>query len=249
MTNMSQISTLRFHKKVVLITGASGGVGQSIALKLAAEGADVALVDCQRDLLQNLAQRCNQFGGRSTSYTVNLLNETEIDGLKPMVLKDYSEIDILVHNAGIIALSPLLDAHISDFDRQYQCNVRAPFLLTQMFLPSLIARRGQIVFINSTAGLNAGRGVAQYAATKHALKALADSLRDEVNSQGVRVLSLYLGRTATPMQAKVHAFEGKTYQPERLIQPEQVASIMADALAMGREAEITEIRMRPMQKA
>jgi NADP-dependent 3-hydroxy acid dehydrogenase YdfG len=74
---------------------------------------------------------------------------------------------------------------------------------------------------------------------------LADSLREEVNAQGVRVLSVFLGRTATPMQAKVHQWEGKSYTPERLIQPEQVASVVLGALVLGPEAEITDIRICP----
>jgi short-subunit dehydrogenase len=97
-------------------------------------------------------------------------------------------------------------------------------------------------------GLAAAAGVSQYSATKHALKALADSLREELNGVGVRVLSVYLGRTATPMQAQLSMEEGLEYHPERLIQPSQVAASVVGALALGREAEVTDIRIRPMLK-
>jgi NADP-dependent 3-hydroxy acid dehydrogenase YdfG len=86
----------------------------------------------------------------------------------------------------------------------------------------------------------------QYASTKHGLKALADSLREEVNSRGVRILSIFPGRTATPTQEKVHAGEGRPYRPERLLQPEDVAAVVINALCLPRTAEVTEIKIRPM---
>jgi short-subunit dehydrogenase len=121
-------------------------------------------------------------------------------------------------------------------------------MLTQALLPLLKARQGQIVFINSTVGLRAGANVGQYAATKHGLKALADSLRDEVNADGVRVLSVFLGRTATPMQAAIHEMEGRVYHPEFLMQPEDVAAVVINALSLPRTAEMTDIHVRPMIK-
>jgi NADP-dependent 3-hydroxy acid dehydrogenase YdfG len=90
--------------------------------------------------------------------------------------------------------------------------------------------------------------VAQYAATKHALRAFTNSLRQEVNADSVRVLSVFLGRTATPMQQAIHAQEGKPYHSERLIQPEDVAAVVVNALSLPRTAEVTEIHMRPFLK-
>jgi NADP-dependent 3-hydroxy acid dehydrogenase YdfG len=104
------------------------------------------------------------------------------------------------------------------------------------------------VFINSSAGLNARAELAQYAATKHALKAIADSLREEINDDGVRVLSIFLGRTATPMQATVHEMEGREYHPERLMQPEDVATVVINALSLPRSAEVTNIVVRSLAK-
>ncbi len=240
--------TQEFAHQVAMITGATSGVGCCIAQMLAARAAEVALVGRRLDALRSVAERCAQFGVKTKWYQADLCHGTEIDELKDRVLKDFGGVDILVHSAGTITLSSLAEAALEAFDEQYQCNVRAPFALTQALLASLIARQGQIVFLNSTAGLQALNGVSQYAATKHALKAIADSLREEVNDRGVRVLNVFLGRTATPMQARIHEVEGRGYHPEELIQPEQVATVVANALALGREAEITEIRMRPMRK-
>ena len=90
---------------------------------------------------------------------------------------------------------------------------------------------------------------AQYDSTKHALKALADSLRGEINRHGVRVLSVYLGRTASEMQERIHRMEGKPYRPELLLQPNDVASIVVNVLSLPRTAEVTDISIRPMIKS
>src|SRR5205823_14512582 len=113
-------------------------------------------------------------------------------------------------------------------------------------LPMLRASRGQVVFVNSSSGIRAKPFSSQYDATKHALRALADSLRDEVNGDGIRVLSVYLGRTASEMQARIHATTNKPYRPELLLQPEDIAAIVLSALSLPRTAEVTDMHIRPM---
>jgi NADP-dependent 3-hydroxy acid dehydrogenase YdfG len=113
----------------------------------------------------------------------------------------------------------------------------------------LRSRQGQIVFINSSvAVVNARAKLGQYAASKHALKAIADSLREEVNADGLRVISVYPGRTATPMQAAVHEMEGRAYHPEHLMQPDDVAAMVINALSLPPSAEVTDIMIRPLTK-
>ena len=90
---------------------------------------------------------------------------------------------------------------------------------------------------------------AQYDSTKHALKAVADSLRGEINTHGVRVLSVYLGRTASEMQERIYQMEGRPYRPELLLQPGDVASIIVSALSLPSTAEVTDISIRPMIKS
>lgn len=199
-------------------------------------------------LLRAVAEKCIASGSKAACYQVDLLEEKEIKKLKKQVTKTFGGVNILVHSAGVIARSTVATASSKDFDWQYLSNVRAPFLLTRLFLPTLTVRRGHIVFINSTVGLVGAQGLSQYSATKHALRGLADSLREEVGPQGVRVLSVFLGRTATPMQAKVHKWEKKPYVPENLIQPDQVASVVIGALILGSKAEVTDIRIRPTLK-
>jgi NADP-dependent 3-hydroxy acid dehydrogenase YdfG len=110
-------------------------------------------------------------------------------------------------------------------------------------------QKGQIAFINSTQGLQAQARVGQFAATQHALKALADSLRDEVNSDGVRVFSVYPGRTATPRMEAIFTREGRAYKPELLLQPEDIAEVVINALMMPLTAEMTNGTIRPRVKS
>src|SRR3989454_9395399 len=102
--------------------------------------------------------------------------------------------------------------------------------------------RGQIVFINSTVGLATRANVAQFSATQHGLKAMADCLREEVNPDGVRVLTVFPGRTATARQAAIHQLEGRPYHPDRLLQTRDVAAVVLNALGLDRTAEVTDIR-------
>jgi NAD(P)-dependent dehydrogenase (short-subunit alcohol dehydrogenase family) len=174
--------------------------------------------------------------------------DEDIEALAAHLQQSCGHLDLLVHSAGVYSMGRIESAPAAELDWQYRTNVRAPYVLTQALLPLLRPRQGQIVFVNSSAGLSARANVSQYAATKHALKAIADSLRAEVNAEGIRVLSVYPGRTATPMQAAVHQIEGRAYHPDRLMQPEDVADVVLNALLLPRSAEVTDIHVRPLAK-
>src|SRR4029077_17266440 len=232
--------------QVSVVTGANSVIGKAIALALAAHGATVCLVGRRMEALQLVAEQASNGSG---CYQANLGVDSDIAALVTNLNQDVKGIDILVHSAGVIQLSSFECGSPDQLDWHYKVNVRAPYLLTQGLLPVIKARQGQIVFVNSTAGLRAGANASQYASTKHALKALADSLREEVNAAGVRVLSLFLGRTASPMQATVHEMEHRKYNPELLMQPEDVAAVVINALTLPRTAEVTEVSMRPCVKS
>ncbi|MGH3941832.1 MAG: SDR family NAD(P)-dependent oxidoreductase, partial [Pseudonocardiaceae bacterium] len=139
-------------------------------------------------------------------------------------------------------------ASIKNFDELYRTNVRVPYELTQATLGALTRRRGDIVFINSTQGLSAAGGLSGYAATQHAMKAVSESLRSEVNGQGVRVTTIHLGRTATTLQEGIFAAEGRTYTPELLIQPDDVADVVANIVALPKRTQITSVTLLPTHK-
>lgn len=238
-----------FADQIALVTGASSGIGQAIALALAAQGATLGLVGRRVERLEAVAESVPATARRVECYRADLTQDQDIRALATRFERDFGALDLLIHSAGVYALGTIEAAPVEDFDRQYRTNVRAPYLITQVLLPMLRSRRGQVVFMNSTAGIRAPANVGQYAATKHALRAIADSLREEVNADGIRVLSVVLGRTATPMQAAIYETEGRTYRPELLLQPEDVAAVVINALSLPRSAEVTEISMRPLIKS
>jgi NADP-dependent 3-hydroxy acid dehydrogenase YdfG len=235
--------------RVAVITGSGSGIGKAIAQALAARGSVVCLVGRRTETLQAVLGTKASEAGRAFCYEADLAIKHDVEMLVGKLRDAFSGIDILVHGAGVIKLSRLEYASEEQLDEQYRINLRAPYLLTRALMPMICSRKGQIVFLNSTAGLRAGANVSQYAATKHALKAVADSVREELNPAGVRVLSLFLGRTATPMQASIFAAEQREYNPAILMQPEDVAEVVVNALALARTAEITEITMRPATKS
>ena len=233
--------------KVALVTGASSGIGRAIAFSLAAQhiaqGAVLGLKGNNMDELQQVARVAKV----AQVSSIDLSQPQQIAALAAHVGERAASLDFLIHSAGAIALGTLESAAPADLDRQWNINLRAPYLLTQALLPLLKRSRGQVVFINSSAGVDAVPRSGQYSATKHGLRALADSLRAEVNAYGIRVVSVFVGRTATPMQAAVHASEGRVYRPERLIQPEDVASLVVHALSLPPTVEVTALHLRPAQ--
>jgi NAD(P)-dependent dehydrogenase (short-subunit alcohol dehydrogenase family) len=186
----------------------------------------------------------------SRVYPVEFTIGGELERLASELAAELAGIDILVHSAGAFSTGSFEEMDVAEFDRQWFVNVRAPYVLTRALLPALRKRRGQIVFVNSSTGLGApgAARISAYAATKQALRALADGLRSEVNADGVRVLSVYPGRTATALQESIHAQDGRVYRPEDLLQPGDIVEAVMASLRLPRTAELTDIVLRPMRK-
>ncbi len=235
--------------RIAVVTGASSGIGRAMALALARQGVRLCVVGRDRAALEETVAEVQPFS-KATGLSIDLTLPEKITPLLEHLQTEAGRLDILIHGAGVARQDLMEHSRIEDLDLQYATNVRAPYVVTQLLLPLLTVGRGQIVFINSSVGLAARRPeTGQYSATKHALKAIADSLREEVNQRGIRVLTIYLGRTATPMQQALYRKENKVYQPEMLLQPEDVASLAVHALMLPSTAEVTDISMRPMQKS
>jgi NADP-dependent 3-hydroxy acid dehydrogenase YdfG len=229
-----------------LVTGASSGIGRATAAILARSNARVVLVGRRKSVLEELALEC---GSLASAYPCDMTDDAQLKRLATRIQADCARIDILVHSSGIIKMGRTETSPVADFDAQYAANVRGPYILTQLFLPFLRAVSGQIVFVNSSitrANNTDGRG--SYAATQQAVHSIANALRDEVNEAGVRVTTIFPGTTATQRQVNLHEISGKRYDPDRMLQPEDVAEAVLFALTIGRTAEITDLYLRPMRK-
>jgi NADP-dependent 3-hydroxy acid dehydrogenase YdfG len=223
-----------------LITGAGSGIGAAVARRLAERGEELWLLARNAVRAKELAA---QFPGAKTLVGDLATPERLSWAFGQQPLPD--RLDSLQHIAGVIELGAVGDLPAKAWQRQLAANLVAPAEITRLMLPMVRLAQGHVVFVNSGAGLHANAQWGAYAASKHGLKALADSLRAEEHGNGVRVTSVYPGRTATPMQESTHQQEGKEYDPSRWIDPESVASTVLAAIDLPRDAEINDVSVRP----
>ena len=229
--------------RTALVTGASSGIGAAVAEALGRAGARLLLTGRDTGRLSEVAGRTGS--PQVETFAVDLTDDGQLRELAERAGSVFGSLDVLVHAAGALFWGPVATTPVAELDRQMAVNVRAPFLLTQLVLPLLRAAGGQVVLVNSNAVRRPAAGMASYAASKHALLGLADCLREEVAGDGVRVLSVFPGRTATPMQQELRRLEGQPYDPAGLLQPEDVAALVLEALMLPPRAEATDLFMRP----
>jgi short-subunit dehydrogenase len=222
------------------ITGAGSGIGAAVAAALHARGDELMMLSRTKDRAEELAARFPD----ATLLVADLANPWALESaLAAAVLP--ATLDTLLLIAGIARRDTVAALDASQVSAQIEVNLVSPMLLTRALLPALRQRRGHVVLANSTACWHAKPGWAAYASSKSGLRAFADSLRVEEQQNGVRVTSLYLGRTATPMQESVHAQEGWTYDPSLWIQPETVAQAVTGVLDVPPDAAIPEVWITP----
>lgn len=225
-------------EKIAVITGATGGMGQELVKELAQ---DHIVYACGRDQskLDELAELPNVHVVRA-----DLISEALSEKFSPELLGP-SRIDVLVHAAAIADRRSVSDASLEDWRRQLDLNVVVPALLTKSLLPALRAAKGTAIFINSGAGMGPHPGHAVYAASKHALRGLADSLRKEESGNGVRVSTVSPGPTDTQMLFENMKDAGVAYEPEAYIQPREIARAVRMVVDAGASTQITEVAVRP----
>jgi NAD(P)-dependent dehydrogenase (short-subunit alcohol dehydrogenase family) len=233
------------ENRVALVSGASSGIGRAIALALAAGGATVLAVGRDAQRLAEVVVEAQASHARIEAVPCDLTDDRAIHAFSADLASTTGALDVLVHAAGTIDFGTVAEAPIDQLDRLVSVNLRAPYVLTQAVLPLLRHSRGHIIFINSSAGLRPSGGLAAYGATKHALRGLADALRDEVNPLGIRVTSVYPGRTRTPLQASVYRWEGRDEPLTGLLEPSDIASMVVALVSLPQSAEVTDLHLRP----
>ncbi len=219
-----------------LVTGAGSGIGEVLTDALHARGDQLLLLARSRE-------RAEQLGSRWAGARTIVADLADAASLVDLDLPE--RLDSVVHAAGVVTLGTVAELSAMSWREQIAVNLLAPAELTRLALPALRAAQGTVLFVNSGAGLRANPQWAGYAASKHGLRALADALRAEEREHGVRVTSVYPGRTATPMQQRVHDQEGKEYDASEWIRPETVADAILHVLDLPRDATIPDVTVSP----
>lgn len=233
---------MKWENKTALVTGASQGIGRAIALSLAAERINLALVGRNEDRLQNVAKECEKFGVKVKVYALDLADVTKIPALIQNVKDDFKSLSILVNNAGTHVNGNPFESDLKAWDYTLDINFKAVYHLTNLAL-ALIASQdaGAIINISSIAGQMTYKGGEIYCATKHALKAYSNCLFESVREKNIRVTTLYPGYVNTNMG------RGEKLDESKMIQPEDIAMVVNNFLKMPITACSTEITIRPQR--
>ena len=221
-----------------LVTGGGSGIGAVLAERLLERGDELYL-------LARSTERAHDLRADLPGATVLVADLADASAVERVADSLPGSLDSVVHLAGVVDLGPVASLSTDEWQSQVAVNLVTPAVLTRVCLPALRAARGTVVFVNSGAGLVAHPQWSAYAASKHGLRALADSLRAEEQEHGLRVTSVFPGRTATPMQERVHEQEGKEYDASAWIDPATVADAILHVLDLPNDATVTDLTIRP----
>lgn len=221
---------MEFEGKVAIVTGATSGIGMATARKFAEQGGKVAAAGRKKDVLSKIE------AANIKTYAVDLLDERETAAFVQNVLKDFGGIDVLVNAAGIIANGTVENTTLDDYDLMMNINVRSVLQLTQLALPSIIERKGNIVNVSSVTGLRAFPNVFAYCISKAAVDQFTRCAALELAPKGVRVNAVNPGVTRTNLHRNSGMNEdayaafverSKTTHPiGRIGEPEEIADLI-----------------------
>ena len=233
---------MEFDGKVAIVTGATSGIGMATTLRFAEQGARVAAVGRKKEVLAKVARP------NVKTYAVDVTSEQETAAFAKRVLEDFGGVDILINAAGIIANGTIENTRLADYDLMMNINVRSVFQLTQLVLPSIIERKGNIVNVSSVTGLRAFPNVFAYCVSKAAVDQLTRCAALELAPKGVRINAINPGVVRTNLhlnsgmnEENYAAFveRSKTTHPlGRIGQPEEIADLIL-FLASSRAGWIT----------
>lgn len=224
-----------------VLTGAGAGIGAALAQLLSDRGDRLVLLVRTPERAEELTAR---WGERHRFEVVDLADGAAVTAAGRRLAAELGEVSSLVHCAGVVDLGRVAELEASTWGNQLAVNLTAPALLTSAMMPALRAGRATVAFVNSTAGLVANAEWSAYAASKHGLKAVADALRAEESAHGLRVTTVFPSRTATGMQVKVHAQEGKEFNPDDWMSADTVAASLVHVLDLPLDATIPELTIR-----
>ena len=238
--------------KVVVITGASSGLGEATARMLSAQGAVVVLGARRVDRIEALAKELSDAGGRALALQTDVTRAADLQRLVDAAVEKFGRIDVLVNNAGLMPSSPLERLKIADWDRMIDVNIKGVLYGIAAALPHMKAQKGgHIVNVSSVAGHKVRAGTAVYSATKHAVRVLTEGLRQEIKPYDIRTTIVSPGAVATELpdsitEADVQAGVKAFY--EIAIPADSFARAVVYALSQPDDVDINEILFRPTRQ-
>ena len=227
--------------KVALVTGAGKGIGRAVALALAAEGVNVGLLARTASDLETLSAEIALLGVKTSSVLADVADRTAVNLAVAQIHQELGPIDILINNAGIGSFAKFLEMEPEQWEQIIQVNVLGTYYVTRAALPDMIARQsGDIINISSTSGQRAAAGSSAYSASKFAVLGLTEALMQEVRKHNIRVSALTPSTVATPLAIGNNLTDGN---PEKVMQPEDIAEFIVSQLKLNRRIFIKEAGM------
>jgi NADP-dependent 3-hydroxy acid dehydrogenase YdfG len=254
-----KVPEARLDGAVALVTGASSGIGEATAEALAREGASVAVAARRTDRVEELAERIRAAGGEALPMTTDVTKEPEARAAVERTVSELGRLDILVNNAGVMLLGPVVDAPLEEWERMIDVNLLGLLYCSHAALPHLLRAaedgpRGvsDMVNISSVAGRIARKGSAVYNATKHAVGAFSEGLRQEVTERHLRVSLIEPGAVATELpdhnRPEVREEIGKRFESIERLEAEEIADAIAYTVTRSRHVAVNEMLIRPTEQ-
>jgi len=238
--------------KIVVITGASSGLGEASARFLCAQGASVVLGARRVDRMQALAGELNGRGGKALALKTDVTRREQVQALVDAAVQTYGKIDVMINNAGLMPQSPLERLKVDDWDRMIDVNIKGVLYGIAAALPYMKRQKsGHIINVSSVAGHKVRPGGAVYSATKHAVRVLSEGLRQEVKPYNIRTTVISPGAVDTELPNSITEPDiaeniRKVY--ELAIPAESFARAVAFAMSQPEDVDVNEILYRPTRQ-
>jgi NADP-dependent 3-hydroxy acid dehydrogenase YdfG len=251
--------TNRLDGTVALVTGASSGIGEATARTLAERGAVVAIAARRKDRLDELARDIEQRGGRALAIETDVTDQEQACAAVQRTVDELGRLDIVINNAGVMLLGPILDAPIEEWDRMVTLNLQGLLYIAHAALPHLLKtaegqprRVADLVNISSVAGRVARSGSGVYNLTKHGVGAFSESLRQELATRHVRVCVVEPGAVETELadhlRAEIREQMMKRFGDIERLQADDIADAISYIVTRSRHVAINEVLIRPTEQ-
>ena len=239
--------------KVVVITGASSGLGAQAARHLAEQGATVVLGARREDRIKALAEEITAKGGTALAVETDVTDRASVQNLVDTAVETYGRIDVLLNNAGVMPLSPLENLRVDEWDLMIDVNIKGVLYGIAAALPHMKAKKsGHIINVSSVAGHRVLENSAVYSATKFAVRALSEGLRGEVKPYNLRTTVISPGAVQSELLDGIHdeatAEQLRNFVPGIAISAESFARCVAFAISQPEDVDINEILFRPTKQ-